>query len=1007
MANNPSTIFFKVFKTVILVAFMIFAILVGYFTGSVIAVAKDAPDIDPHTIISSLNENSIIVDQEGNLIEKVETVEYREVIKLDQMPTYLKDAFISVEDERFIEHGGVDFVSVVGSIVDNLKAGEIERGASSITQQLARNMYLTNEVSFDRKIKEMYLAIQIDQALTKDEILEAYLNRVFLGQNSYGVQAASEMYFSKNASELTLAEAATLAGVVKSPSNLALFKTYRPSEVTDQKVIGELTIGNELYYAVYNPLPDERKDYVLKKMVELGKISEAEYTNALAEDVSVALKPGVKRIDNLSNYFTDLMKVQVVEKLMELKNIPENEAKNILYNGGLTIYSSIDVEMQRQLEDIYANFSKLVNGNTSGRRTPPIIDWSLSKTGNILNDNGEIIYYKRENLLDDAYNLVIGSDAFTQTESGLILDTQKLNLYGSNLNVADFYTRDDNSNLLTHTIGNIPFEDGQILKQEDGTILITSDFIAAHPDFHHVNEEGSLIISNAYFVYDSAGVVQPQASTVVIDHKTGQIKAIMGGRDQSGQKILNRASAAPRQPGSSMKPIATYTPALDNGYSLATPIDDVPFRNDRGEIWPRNVYRGYKGLKTLRESVELSININAVKTLQTISISKSKEYLEKFGIIDADNPANDSFITAAENSAINDENLAAMGLGAMTDGITNLDLTGAYAALANLGTYIEPLSFTKIVDTDGNVLFDNNNKTNEVVNPQVAFLMNDALRTAAQKSVAQSSQIGGGIQVAGKTGTTNEDRDYWFVGFTPYYTVGVWIGCDNAQINLEGDSGVAAKFWSIVNKRILDGYDSAELPKPEGLVRAKVCKQSGQKPTSLCSGDPRGGMVITEYFASDNVPTKSCDVHVSRKIDSRNGLLASNTTPSEFITSRVFIDRQIDYDPSKFNGIVPDDWSYHVPTRYSTEESTTTETETETETTTTTTVETTSSTGTTTTTTTTTPPPTEPTTTTTSPPSEPTTVPDPTTPVENPSTTPEQPSVPPIAPDPSTTGTTP
>ena len=178
---------------------------------------------------------------------------------------------------------------------------------------------------------------------------------------------------------------------------------------------------------------------------------------------------------------------------------------------------------------------------------------------------------------------------------------------------------------------------------------------------------------------------------------------------------MNRAASSARQPGSTIKPIAVYTPALANGYTVATPIDDIPYYNEKGERWPNNWYKSYRGLMSLRRSVQSSINVNSVKTLEHVGIAKSKEYLTKMHLINKNNPAGDTFVSKGENGKINDENLAAMGLGAMSDGFTNLALTGAYASISNLGTYIEPLTFTKVVDSEGNVILENCQEVEEVV----------------------------------------------------------------------------------------------------------------------------------------------------------------------------------------------------------------------------------------------------------------------------------------------------
>ena len=255
----------RIFFTILI---MIIVIAAGTASGIVIGIAKDAPKIDPTNISSLLNQTSFILDENGKVIEKIQTEEYRTIVSLSKIPLHLQDAFIAIEDERFKSHIGVDPRGIASSFMDNIKAGHTVRGASTITQQLARNLYLSNEKKLDRKIKEAYLALQIEKALTKNQILEGYLNRIYLGQGAYGVQEAAQTYFSKNVEELTIAESAALAGIVKGPSKYALYETLRPENFDAEKhiEIGQVNILSEKYIAIYNEEPIKRQKLVLAKM---------------------------------------------------------------------------------------------------------------------------------------------------------------------------------------------------------------------------------------------------------------------------------------------------------------------------------------------------------------------------------------------------------------------------------------------------------------------------------------------------------------------------------------------------------------------------------------------------------------------------------------------------------------------------------------------------------------------------------------------------------------------
>ena len=365
----------KGLKIFFIVLFMLIVISVGAVSGIVIGIAKDAPKIDPTNITSLLNQTSFILDENGKVIEKIQTKEYRTIVSLDKIPDHLQDAFIAIEDERFETHIGVDPKGILSSLIDNIKAGHTVRGASTITQQLARNLYLSNEKKLDRKIKEAYLALQIQKALTKDQVMEAYLNRIYLGQGAYGVQEASQTYFSKNVDELTIAESATLAGIVKSPTKYAIYQTLKPEDFNSEihTEIGQVEILGEKYIAVYNQDAVERQKIVLTKMLELEKISEEEYETALAEDIKANLKPGQKKIKGISSYFNDYVKVQVIDALMNELGYSKEEAEEELYTGGLKIYSTMDISLQQKLEDVYNNFTEILLGNSEKIKGPAFV----------------------------------------------------------------------------------------------------------------------------------------------------------------------------------------------------------------------------------------------------------------------------------------------------------------------------------------------------------------------------------------------------------------------------------------------------------------------------------------------------------------------------------------------------------------------------------------------------------------------------------------------------------
>lgn len=917
MTKKIAAIIIKILLITILFLGSIMIVFAGITGGAILEVMKTAPEIDADAIKYEMSQNSTVVDEDGNEVDAIATSQYREIVSYDDIPDNLKNAFVAVEDERFIDHNGIDIISILGSMVENFKAGAIVRGGSTITQQLARNTYLTNDQTYQRKIKEIYLALEIEDHLSKEEILGAYLNRVFMGQNSYGVQAAANTYFNKDVKDLNLAQCAALAGIVQSPSEYSLYKAIKTSEVTDERVLGEFTIDGTKYSAVFNESPLKRENYVLDKMYELGYISEAEMKEAKGFDIAKSIEPAERANTEITSYFNSLLEKQVVAKLMEKEDMSENQAWDRLYYGGLKITTTLDQEMQRELEDIYANFSAHLMGDTSGWDVPPLLDMKYDNWGNIVNSSGRLLYYARGNFLNENNDIRLSADDAHKDDNGnIVLTTNKAYLDQTKLVFRSYYSLDDtNRNLRTHRVGDVDLGTNKnIYLDEDENIVISKNFLDQNEDFIKAYDDGTFSVSKDFYDMDLEGVIQPQSSTVIIDHKTGHIKAIMGGRDQKGQRILDRASSVPRQPGSSMKPIATYTPALDNGFNLATGIDDVPFMIDEdGKPWPNNVYGYYMGVKPLREALKLSINTTAVATLDKVGIDTSLQYLKNFGIIKEN--GKDNFVTSDENRETNDENLAAMGLGAMTNGLTALDMTGAYAALANGGKYLEPLTFSKIVDSQGKVLFEDKDKiTHEVTSPETAYQITSALEDAGK---SYGNIFLNGTEFATKTGTTDDYNDFWCLGYTPYYTVGIWMGCDNQNISLTGTSANrAALMWNVINNKILEGYEAAQFDVPKGIVSMEVDTMSGKLPTKASYADSRG-TVITEIFGPNNKPTEEDDVHEWANVDSRNNLLISDMTPEEFMTTRSFINPKSNYDPNNFNNIYPKDWGYRVPKAYS------------------------------------------------------------------------------------------
>lgn len=916
-------------KVILLLLFVAIIIVGGSVAGMVIGIVKSAPEIDPYNVLGTLSESSVIVDEAGNIIEQIhDPNENREIVKLSDIPLHLQSAFISIEDQRFEDHPGIDIRRIMGSILHNVKVGDpTAQGASTITQQLVKNLYLTNEKSWERKIKEIYLAIQVDRKLSKDQILENYLNTIPLGQSSYGVQTAAYTYFSKDVKDLTLAESALLAGAAKSTVYYAPFNRYNLPDIADipeEDIIGYVYIGSVQYACVFNQRAIERQHVILNKMLELGHITQEEYESAMAEDMRGALNPGQTKIEGISSTPMDYVKEKVIEDLMATQNISYEEAESYLYKGGLTITTTLDVNMQKILEDSYNNFATLFLGAEPTADKPVGQDWRYFKwsagqgTGtldsalNILNENGQLIYYAKDNLLDNDNNIYLTSDEYHYDEGGnLIINSKKFDIYASTIDIVDAYTVDDNFNFVSHNVGALNIGNNfEILEQKGtkGSFKISKSYLEKskeNSEMFVVGSDNVLKIQAGYFYFQENGIVQPQSATVILDYKTGKIKAMIGGRNIEGSKTFNRATDAARQPGSTIKPLSVYLPALDLGYSAAHPLDDLPRYNANGDRWPKNWYEHrpikYWGIQTLRKSVEQSINTNAVTMLETIGTDAAISALSKMGLIDLQDITNDTFISPAENAAYNDVNLASLALGGLTRGFTPLGMTAAYGAIANDGVYIEPFAYTKVVNTNGETILEKVPKTQVVVSPEVASVMKDILRTTVNPGLSYRAKLPAemGIEVAGKTGTTQSNGDFWYVGFSPYYVGGIWVGNDNVQMKLSVnmDSGANARLWSAIMTPIHQGLPPAKIERNPNLIAVQVCAQSGKIPTDLCSKDQRGSQIITEYFVPGTQPTELCDVHVPVEVCTGSNMLKSDFCPGNLIETRVFIKREPLYEP--------------------------------------------------------------------------------------------------------------
>ncbi|MDO4553205.1 MAG: PBP1A family penicillin-binding protein, partial [Bacillota bacterium] len=840
------------------------------------SVVRDAPEINTTNIYSMLPENSILYDDEGNAIETIYAADsdgLRTSVDYVDMPEDLIDAFVAIEDKTFWEHRGFNVIRIAGAIWDSISTGSRVGGTSTITQQLARNLYLEDRISertLNRKVLEAYYAIQLERTLSKEQIIEAYLNVVFLGNNSSGVQAAAQGYFSKDVSELTLAECATLATLPQRPGVLAPLKTISNEQIEDPDAL-DIVIRGDQYTTYYDDAYKDRQALVLRFMEEQGYISAEEREAALAEDIRAAINPQELLASEISSYFADYVVAEVTEDLMAELDISEEDAQYMLNNGGLRIYSTLDTSMQKIAETEFANTENF----------PGVTDLNRNDNGDVRDSSGNILYYSLETYFNEDGSFTLSPEEYQMNEDGsmLVFSGGRLNFYQTEsggvsdvtLEFKPLYTVDENRIFYSMEGGYILIPSEYKTRDGDGNLLISAQFFEDR-DWFTFDENGATVSAENFTIKER--IMQPQAAMVVYDYTEGTIKAMTGGRSISGKLLFNRATST-RQPGSSIKPISVYAAALQSGadavnsgvqdttqlWTAASVIDDSPLVVGN-RLWPKNWYSGYRGLHTMREAIQQSVNVCAVKCFNEIGADRCVALLKKLGIT-----------SIVESGDVNDLNPSALSLGGMTNGISPLEMAVAYGAFPSQGIYTEPSSYYRVTDKNGQVILENEAVKTQAMDAGVAYIMTDILRTTVSQGIASRANFSG-QPVAGKTGTTSENYDVWFCGFTPYYSASLWIGND-VNIELTEGSTAAARLWSTIMRQIHAELPTGSYPgNPGNVVSATIDTKSGKLPSELSALDPRG-TVRSEYFIRGTVPTETDDVHVAVTVCTDSGYLAT------------------------------------------------------------------------------------------------------------------------------------
>jgi penicillin-binding protein 1A len=391
-----------------------------------------------------------------------------------------------------------------------------------------------------------------------------------------------------------------------------------------------------------------------------------------------------------------------------------------------------------------------------------------------------------------------------------------------------------------------------------------------------------------------------QSAMVVMDQSTGNVVGLIGGADEkTGSRTFNRATQAYRQPGSTMKPLGAYGPAFEQGIlAPGMGLDDSQF--SMGGYTPKNYYGYFNGYVTVRQAIAKSMNIPALRANIKVGVDSAFLFAKNAGLVDL-----------VESGPKNDKNPASLALGGVTKGFTVLEMANAYSTIANGGIYMTPKLYTKVLDRDGKEVLTPDTTAKRVMKDSTAYMLTDCLQTVVKTGTGAGIIKPGKMAVGGKTGDTNDDKDQWFVGFSPYYTIAAWNGYDDPRpIGYRNSVGAYPYTSMVVFNTVLNAIDAGkeakQFDRPASIVTASVCKVSGLVATDACRNDPRGNQTITDIFAAGSVPTKTCDIHKSANICTESGLLATQYCPSTAVKS--FITR--DYVPN----VKPNDWGFMLPT---------------------------------------------------------------------------------------------
>ena len=692
-------------------------------------------------------------------------IERRILTPVAQIPEGLRHAVVAVEDVRFFEHPGLDYIGMLRAAWTNVRRGGKVEGASTITQQLARSLFLSSERTFDRKIRELILAYKMELVLTKEQILELYLNQIYFGQGAYGVASAAQTYFGKDLSTLTIGESAFLAGLPKSPNHFSPFKAYDRAK--------------------------KRQEHVLARMEEAKLLTAAEREQAAAEILNFR-RPGVEQA---APYFVEYIRQLLVAKYGEA----------MVYKGGLTVVTTLNMEMQKAAEAAFAVGLRELDKRQGWRGplrtvdvtapTPPLVAAATDQDMKV-GDYREGFVTK---VAKDHYLVQIGTTLAKLAFDDMAWATRRLTGPDTaedvavNLNLKQVLKPDDVIEVMVKQL-----DRGTVHVQLEQTPLVEGGLIAMEPG-------------------------------------NGAIRAMVGGYDFARSEY-NRAVQAHRQPGSAFKPII-YATAMSQGMSPASVILDAPvvYEQEQDEkTWrPENYGRKIHGMVSLRDALAHSHNLATVRLLDKIGVKSVIEFAKTVGITSP---------LAADLS---------LGLGSSSVGL--MELTSAYNVLLNQGLRAEPYAILFVKDNAGQVLEQTEPQAVEVISKETAYLITNMMEDVIQKGTGQAAKVIG-RPIAGKTGTTDEFINAWFIGGAPNLVTGIYVGFDDRRSLGETESGAhaALPIWINFMQKALKPLPVMAFTIPEGITFVKVDPATG-----LLEGEQEGEASTVELFAKGSEPTQT------------------------------------------------------------------------------------------------------------------------------------------------------